>query len=178
MARKRIKGWIYKCSLKNPDYDRRASWVDPEYENWLHQDDDAPVNWGGESWIRSPLSWGYLEQAEKGDLVFCHQTDMRGLVGLTIAATAGCPDPNGDRCDICSTIFLGPDRIAFDVVVTVRMIREIMGSVEMEAYAKGTKQHTFHPVEGEMLFPLLKLCSQLNPRQRQAIRRISGLQRI
>lgn len=169
MPHKRPRGWIYKCSLRNPNPGQRASWVDPDYQNWLHRNDDEPTNWGGERWIQSPMSWRYLALAKKSDLVFCHQIDKKGLVGLTLAASGGLHDAFGARRDSCSTILLGPQKVPFDKTVTVRMIRDIMGEVEMEAYAKGTKQHTFHPVEDGLLVPLVRLCCRVNPRQRKAI---------
>src|SRR5262249_3796771 len=152
MPRKRFKGWIYKCSLRGPD--RVWSWVDPSFGDWLHEEDGVMHEHGGEEWIRSPHSWGYLAQAEKGDLVFADQSDLSGLVGLTIGASGGYSDPDGFRDDICTMISVGPERIAFEKIVTVRMIRRITDGISMEAYTNPTQLHTFHPVEDEVLLPL------------------------
>jgi hypothetical protein len=176
MSRKRLVGWIYKCRLRSELLtglpEDGWSWVE---SGWLDEEGEVADNFGGEEWIQSPQSWGYLAQANKGDLVFCHQTDLRGLVGVTIAASCGYPDPDGVRTGTCTTIDLGPDRVAFDNTVTVPMIREIMGSLPMVAYADGTSQHTFHPIEQQMLLPIIGLCCEANPGQRRAIENLARL---
>lgn len=167
-VRRRRKAWIYKCS-QGPDHGYH--WK----SGFLKKDGNrVDKNFGGEEWIRSPLSWANLAEARAGDLVFCHQTDSNGLVGLTVAASDGYPDPKGKRADKCTTLDIGPERVVFDKVVTVPEIREALDNVRMKAYTAGLSQHTFHPVEDHLVEPLLELCCELNPEQHTAIEALWG----
>lgn len=112
-----------------------------------------------------------MARAREGDLVFCHQTELGGIVGLTIAASGGYPDPEGKRADRYSMIDLGPQRIRFDSIVKIRDIRRHVG--HLGAHQDGRSQSTFHDVEPRFVQRLLKLCAKLNPHQRATIRRIS-----
>lgn len=169
--------WIYKCSVLNPDPDRQYSWVDPDNGGWLaHVRNDAKgIGWGGENWIRSGKSWANLAMARRGDLIFCQQTDLNGFVGLTVAASDGYPDSDGDHPDKCSTIDIGPRRVCFEYVVDVPSIKQELGANTLQAFASGHSQHTFHRVEPEAIKRLLTLCIRFNPHQQREITRIANI---
>src|SRR5690349_18806504 len=87
-ASRRQQAWIYKCSADNG-----YSWLDDGYFDRKGIERD----FGGEEWIRSPQSWNNLAALKSGDLIFCHQGHgaFRAIVGMTIAASGGYADPNG-----------------------------------------------------------------------------------
>jgi hypothetical protein len=171
---RRLQGWIYKCSDDDPDHG--YSWTDKG--SFLDgTDQSVSKDFGGEKWIRSPQSWIHLANVLPGDLIFCHQGhgSFRALVGITVAASEGYPDPNGDHPDKCSTLDLGPERIAFGKPVTLAEIRASLNGEEMGAYVVGKGQATFHPVEEHLLVPLVELCKRKNPTQRGEIAHFTRL---
>lgn len=155
--------------MNNPNGDRRWSWIQ---NGWLEETGSVSEQFGGDEWVRSPKSWKNLGNAEKGNIVFCHQTDLKGLVGLTIAASGGYPFPKRSSNGPCTSIDLGPQRVAFEYVVTVPEIRAAIGSKSMAAYAPGDCQHTFHVVEPSVFRTLVKLCCKVNPAQKRQIERL------
>jgi hypothetical protein len=160
------RAWIYKCRVAGGS---GYSWT---HGGWLTSRTRGAVeSWGGSTWIKSPKSWANLAQAQRADLVFCHQTDQGGLVGLTVAASDGYPDNR--RKDVCSLIDLGPDRVPFDQVISVEQIRREVG--DLDAYGRGKAQHTFHKVERAHTQRLLQLCCELNPRQARSIRALARM---
>ena len=170
MAKPKLRAWIYKCSVDLDGSGHGYSWVDPVL-GYLMNQRGRDNDFGGEEWIRSPLSWQHLAQARRGDLVFCHQTDLHGFVGITVAASAGYPDPDGIRHDTCSTIDLGPARVRFDNIVTLDAIHREVG--RPHAFTTGRSQSTFHDVEEQFVGPLLTLCARMNRQQREAIERLT-----
>ncbi len=164
------QAWIYKCSA-----DSGYSWLDGGFFKRKGIERD----FGGEEWIRSPLSWNNLAALKRGDLIFCHQghAAFRAIVGLTIAASSGYADPEGRYHDRCTTLDLGPQRVGFKTPVTLTQISAAINDRTMAAYAPGKRQSTFHAVESELRIPLIRLCISLNPSLRRAIINLTHLSR-
>ncbi|MFA7236211.1 MAG: HNH endonuclease [Phycisphaeraceae bacterium] len=107
----------------------------------------------------------------KDDLVFCHQTDLHGLVGMTLGtrmAPSRSKDGERKHCEIR----LGPRRIRFQNVVQIADITRSIGVIA--AYAPGRKVATFHEVEAIWLHDLIELCMRINPDQVNEIRSLVG----
>ncbi len=167
----RHRAWLYKCTLNPAPGGGEYSWIDPRVGFFAGRGHIAE-DFGGEDWVRSSHSWSRLAQVRRGDLVFCHQSDLHGLVGMTVAASDGYADPEGDHPERCTTLDLGPARVRFDNIVSVAQVRQHVGNVG--AYAPGKQQSTFHEVESARLKRLIALCARLNPRQRAQITRLVG----
>lgn len=150
------QAWVCKCNAKYG-----YSWLDPE-DGFLRPgarriDEDFE----GEEWVKSPLGQQNLGRCKRGDLVFCYQTDLRGIVGLTMAASDGYRDPNG-KLPACTTIDLGPGRVRFPSVVTIADIRRRVGQLDAFRHG-GTAHSTFLEIESRFLRRLLKVCVEVNP---------------
>lgn len=163
---RRPAAWVYKCSAKGDGSKNGYSWTDPGY-GYLRRAARRAEGFGGEDWIRSPLSWQNLRACRAGDLIFCHQTDARGLVGLTVANSGGYNDPEGERPDRFTKLDLGPVRIRFGATVTIDAIRERVG--DLDAYRPGKSQSTFLAIEARVAPGLVRLCEDLNPRYAKGI---------
>lgn len=161
--------WIYKCNLNYPSKGEGYSFLDPE-NGFLANNDKRSHPFGGEEWIRSAAAWKRLALAQIGDLIFCHQTDKGGIVGLTMAASSGYPDRDGNLPDKCSTIDIGPRRVKFDKVVRIETIRARVG--KLGAHKSGKSFSTFIEVEPKFVGSLLTLCLELNPNQKSEVLKI------
>ncbi|MEX2213644.1 MAG: hypothetical protein WD768_05925 [Phycisphaeraceae bacterium] len=169
MTKPKVNAWVYKCNLNYPRKGEGYSFLDPD-QGFLATEDHDGVMFGGEDWIRSGAAWTRLGKARSGDLVFCHQTDLKGLVGVTVAASGGYPDPDGSHPDKCSAIDLGPGRVKFETTVRIADVRSSVGN--LNAYSAGLSRATFVDVEPRFAGRLIDLCMKMNPAQKREIRRL------
>lgn len=161
------QAWVCKCNAKYG-----YSWLNPEDGFLRPGARGIEKDFEGEEWVKAPVGQQNLSRCKRGDLVFCHQTDRRGIVGLTIAASDGYPDPDG-KLRACTTIDLGPRRVRFASVVTIADIRRRVG--DLDAFRHGGTAHSaFLGIESRFVRRLLKVCIEVNPSCKRRIDAIAS----
>jgi hypothetical protein len=149
-----MKFWVFKINT-------RRGW---EFDQYFRSRARGPYPMGDWGWIRSASSLRYLrEEAKRGDLFLCYETDRKQVVGLARAASDGHDTGMGSLIDFC------PPRLA------VRLENPLKRKPDLEHILAFTPQRgrgTVQKIDGDEFARLRRVILRKNPRQIKPLRRL------
>ncbi len=157
-----MKKWVYKVNARRPG--RFTGW---HFDYYFRYRGGQPYPMGGESWIRSPQSWGRLRQVRCGDIFVCYQAEERKIYGLARAATDGHETRPGTGRFNC--VDFAPQGLRLDEPVNISRPENRAVFAHIRAFTVPSRGTIHRLAEDEFRY-IVRALTRANPKQKKALK--------